>query len=77
MEALGNPVIVGDDVHDRVAIAVLAEPDVDRRFDRSTKRCVINGSVKAADDAALDESLQPRSSRIRTQADRSTQLDIA
>ena len=77
METLDNAIVVCHDLHERLALAVVVEPEVDRRFDRTAKACMIEHGSKTGDDASIDEALDPRSGRICTQSDRSANLTVS
>jgi hypothetical protein len=76
METLDDAIVVHHHFHERLTIAVVVEPQVDRRFDRTAKACMIEHGSKAGDDSAIDEALDPRTGRIWTQPNRSTDLTV-
>ena len=76
METLDDAIIVCHELHKRLTITVVVEPQVDRRFDRTAKACMIEHGSKAGDDATIDEALDPRTGRIWTQPNRSTDLTV-
>jgi len=76
METLDDAIIVRHELHERLTITVVVEPQVDRRFDRTAKACMIEHGSKAGHDSAINEALDPRTSRIWTQPNRSTNLTM-
>ncbi len=74
MKALNDPIVVGDEFHQRRSLAIIVQPNIDRRFHRPSKLGVIDHSLKADDHAALDKPLHSRARRIRAQTHHFSQL---
>ncbi len=76
VEALNDPIVVGDKLNQRRSLAIIVEPYVDRRFHRPPELGVIDHRLKADDDASLDEPLHPCTSRVRAQPDYFSELTM-
>ena len=76
METLDDAIVVRHHFQERLTVPVVVEPQIDRGFDRTTKTCMIQHGSEAGDDTTVDEALNPRSGRIRTQSDHLTDLTM-
>ena len=76
METLDDAIVVRHHFHERLTIAVVVEPQIDRGFDRTAKGRVVEDRSETGDDTTIDEALDPRPRCIWTQPDRSTDLTM-
>jgi hypothetical protein len=76
METLDDAIVVRHHFHERLTIAVVVEPKIDRGFDRTAKGRVVEDRSETGDDTTIDEALDPRPRRIWTQSDRSTDFTM-